>query len=152
MFISHILKIDTSIPYQILRYEICTVQYFFDLTISYQFLFIYQSDRMWEYFQISAVIIIRFILIRSKLKIVYLGGLLYTVRIPIRQKLILIMIRTIIMIIIGIFSYFFYFNCTGMLVASLFSTLFGRTVHGSVYVSQTLNFKRPVHVGECWPF
>ena len=35
-----------------------------------------------------------------------------------------------------------------MLVSSLFSTLFGRTVHGSVYVSQTFNFKRPVHVGK----
>lgn len=35
----------------------------------------------------------------------------------------------------------------GILVSSLFSTLFGRSVHGSVYVSQTLNFKRPVLVG-----
>ena len=36
----------------------------------------------------------------------------------------------------------------GILVSSLFSTLFGRTVHGSVYVSQSLNFKRPVLVGK----
>ena len=35
----------------------------------------------------------------------------------------------------------------GILVSSLFSTLFGRAIHGSVYVSQTLNFKKPVHVG-----
>lgn len=35
----------------------------------------------------------------------------------------------------------------GILTSSLFSTLFGRSVHGSVYVSQTLKFKRPVHVG-----
>lgn len=35
----------------------------------------------------------------------------------------------------------------GILVSSLFSTLFGRTVHGSIYVSQNLKFKRPVMVG-----
>jgi len=35
----------------------------------------------------------------------------------------------------------------GILVSSLFSTLFGRAIHGSVYVSQSLSFKKPVHVG-----
>lgn len=35
----------------------------------------------------------------------------------------------------------------GILVSSLFSTLFGRVLHGAIYVSQTLQFKRPVHVG-----
>jgi acyl dehydratase len=35
----------------------------------------------------------------------------------------------------------------GILVSSLFSALFGRTVHGSIYVSQNLKFKRPVMVG-----
>ena len=35
----------------------------------------------------------------------------------------------------------------GILVSSLFSTLFGASMHGAVYVSQTLSFKRPVHVG-----
>jgi len=35
----------------------------------------------------------------------------------------------------------------GILVSSLFSTLFGRAINGSIYVSQTLSFKRPVHVG-----
>ena len=37
--------------------------------------------------------------------------------------------------------------CHGILVSSLFSTLLGRSCHGSVYVSQTLQFRRPVHVG-----
>lgn len=35
----------------------------------------------------------------------------------------------------------------GILVSSLFSTLFGRSISGSIYVSQNLNFKKPVHVG-----
>ena len=35
----------------------------------------------------------------------------------------------------------------GILVSSLFSTLFGRSLHGAVYVNQTLSFRRPVHVG-----
>ena len=35
----------------------------------------------------------------------------------------------------------------GILVSSLFSTLFGRSLTGSIYVSQSLNFKSPVHVG-----
>ena len=35
----------------------------------------------------------------------------------------------------------------GILVSSLFSTLFGRAIHGSVYVSQSLTFRKPVHVG-----
>ena len=35
----------------------------------------------------------------------------------------------------------------GILVSSLFSTLFGRAINGSVYVSQSLSFKKPVHVG-----
>lgn len=36
----------------------------------------------------------------------------------------------------------------GIFVSSLFSTLFGRVMHGSVYVNQSLQFKSPVHVGE----
>lgn len=36
----------------------------------------------------------------------------------------------------------------GIFVSSLFSTIFGRSLTGSIYVSQTLNFKRPVHVGK----
>jgi acyl dehydratase len=35
----------------------------------------------------------------------------------------------------------------GILLSSLFSTLFGRTISSSVYISQSLNFKRPVYVG-----
>jgi 3-hydroxybutyryl-CoA dehydratase len=35
----------------------------------------------------------------------------------------------------------------GIFVSSLFSTLFGRCITGSIYVSQNLQFKRPVHVG-----
>eukprot|EP00600_Ochromonadales_sp_CCMP1393_P003776 CAMPEP_0174994702 /NCGR_PEP_ID=MMETSP0004_2-20121128/23778_1 /TAXON_ID=420556 /ORGANISM="Ochromonas sp., Strain CCMP1393" /LENGTH=160 /DNA_ID=CAMNT_0016248959 /DNA_START=131 /DNA_END=613 /DNA_ORIENTATION=+ len=35
----------------------------------------------------------------------------------------------------------------GIFVSSLFSTLFGRSIAGSIYVSQSLSFKRPVHVG-----
>lgn len=35
----------------------------------------------------------------------------------------------------------------GIFVSSLFSTLFGRSIAGSIYVSQELSFKRPVHVG-----
>ena len=36
----------------------------------------------------------------------------------------------------------------GILVSSLFSTLFGRRIKGSIYVSQSLEFKRPVYVGD----
>lgn len=35
----------------------------------------------------------------------------------------------------------------GIFVSSLFSTLFGRSINGSIYVSQSMNFKSPVHVG-----
>lgn len=35
----------------------------------------------------------------------------------------------------------------GMLASSLFGTLFGRTIAGAIYVSQNLNFKRPIPVG-----
>ena len=38
--------------------------------------------------------------------------------------------------------------CHGMLYSSLPGTLFARTVPNSVYVSQTLRFKRPVFVDE----
>ena len=36
----------------------------------------------------------------------------------------------------------------GMLSAGLIPTIFGATIPSSVYVSQTLNFKRPVFVGD----
>ncbi|TYZ66870.1 hypothetical protein PybrP1_011316 [[Pythium] brassicae (nom. inval.)] len=36
----------------------------------------------------------------------------------------------------------------GMLSASLFATIFGRTVHGAVYVSQQLRWRAPLLVGE----
>ena len=36
----------------------------------------------------------------------------------------------------------------GIFVSSLFSTLFGRSIPGSIYISQKLNFKKPVHVGK----
>lgn len=35
----------------------------------------------------------------------------------------------------------------GILVSSLFSCIFGRSVHGSIYISQTLSFRKPVFVG-----
>jgi acyl dehydratase len=35
----------------------------------------------------------------------------------------------------------------GMLVSSLFSTLFGRSINSAIYVSQQLQFKAPVYVG-----
>mmetsp|Transcript_25976 Transcript_25976/g.24830 ORF Transcript_25976/g.24830 Transcript_25976/m.24830 type:complete len:170 (+) Transcript_25976:80-589(+) len=34
----------------------------------------------------------------------------------------------------------------GLLVSGLFSTLFGRVIHGSIYIQQSLHFKRPVYV------
>lgn len=36
----------------------------------------------------------------------------------------------------------------GIFTSSLFSTIFGRTLPGAIYVDQKLNFKRPVHVGK----
>ncbi|MCA9522995.1 MAG: MaoC family dehydratase, partial [Myxococcales bacterium] len=38
----------------------------------------------------------------------------------------------------------------GMLVGSLFSTLFGTRLpgHGSIYLGQSLRFKRPVYLGD----
>lgn len=36
----------------------------------------------------------------------------------------------------------------GMLSAGLFPTIFGATIPASVYVSQTLRFRRPVYVGD----
>jgi 3-hydroxybutyryl-CoA dehydratase len=36
----------------------------------------------------------------------------------------------------------------GLLVSSLFSTLFGRVIHGSIYVRQSLNFKNPVYIND----
>jgi acyl dehydratase len=35
----------------------------------------------------------------------------------------------------------------GILLSSLFSTLLGRTIRGSIYVSQSMKFTSPVHVG-----
>jgi acyl dehydratase len=35
----------------------------------------------------------------------------------------------------------------GILGSSLISTLFGRSLHGAIYVSQSLSFHRPMHVG-----
>ena len=34
----------------------------------------------------------------------------------------------------------------GMLASSLFSTIFGRTIHSSVYINQTLTFRAPIYV------
>lgn len=36
----------------------------------------------------------------------------------------------------------------GMLVASIFSSIFGTLIPGSVYLDQTLKFSRPVHIGD----
>ena len=36
----------------------------------------------------------------------------------------------------------------GMLSAGLFPTIFGATIPASVYVSQTLRFRRPVYIGD----
>jgi acyl dehydratase len=36
----------------------------------------------------------------------------------------------------------------GIFVSSLFSTLFGRLLTGAIYVNQSLNFKKPIHVGK----
>ena len=35
----------------------------------------------------------------------------------------------------------------GILVSSLFSTLFGRTIPGSIYINQSMTFRKPVKVG-----
>lgn len=35
----------------------------------------------------------------------------------------------------------------GIFVSSLFSTLFGRSLHGAIYVCQSLNFRAPIHIG-----
>ena len=34
----------------------------------------------------------------------------------------------------------------GMLASSLFSTIFGRTIHSSVYINQTLTFRAPIYI------
>lgn len=36
----------------------------------------------------------------------------------------------------------------GLLVSGLFSTLFGRVIHGSIYARQSLNFKNPVYIND----
>ncbi len=38
--------------------------------------------------------------------------------------------------------------CHGMLGASLFSNLLGNNIKGSIYISQTLKFLRPVYIDE----